>query len=368
MNTSTITRKLSQEALPSVDHGEKRHRTRPHSQSSTLVSIQNSILAGYAAGICGTLVGFPLDSLKVFAQTGTKAISSNDAHRTTTSGNFTTSPIHSVTLNLRHHFSSPKTTRQHVAFMTTIIPKSSLSVLSVGFEPFRQVRRLYSGVGVPLFTVGIVQSINFAVYDSTRRYLHQGMPGSYLTDDSLSNVAVSAAVAGAVLASLTSPMLVLKTQQQVQNVSFREALRSSTSQNSRMDPIRRLYRGFSLHLAFECVARAFYFGTYEYLKRHVWSSGTTQDRILAAGTSGTLCWAVFFPLDSVRNRVYAEATAIKSIPWKGWVSVAQELYQRQGIRGFYRGFTFSVVRAGPVASAILPIYDTTLQYLNETRT
>jgi hypothetical protein len=33
-------------------------------------------------------------------------------------------------------------------------------------------------------------------------------------------------------------------------------------------------------------------------------------------------------------------------------------------RAFYRGFSISILRAGPVAASVLPVYDLTLEWLS----
>jgi Mitochondrial carrier protein len=89
-------------------------------------SVRNSLVAGYAAGVCGTLIGHPLDSIKVWIQT-----------------------------------------------------KSSLQRHSL--------QCLYRGVSVPLVTVGFIQCINFGIYDASLRLLlsdQQPPPGYSAADAS----------------------------------------------------------------------------------------------------------------------------------------------------------------------------------------
>jgi len=116
---------------------------------------------------------------------------------------------------------------------------------------FEQARSLYAGVGIPLFTVGLVQSIHFAIYDTTRRLLYEvqkppqpqplpqhlntshPMLEDYRSQDSLTNVAAASGLAGAFLACLTAPLLLVKTKQQTQPhlhfvPAIRETLRGRT--------------------------------------------------------------------------------------------------------------------------------------------
>jgi solute carrier family 25 carnitine/acylcarnitine transporter 20/29 len=243
----------------------------------------------------------------------------------------------------------------------------------------------------------MVQSINFAVYDSCRRMLYnldhpeqqqQQQAGSsssnYLHNDSLYNVAASSMVAGSILACFTSPMLIVKTQQQVYGHSFRKAVQEMMLPD-RTKPLqfRNMFVGFGVHSFSEIIGRAIYFVTYEHLKRSLYQYRCCQqeqdladltasvnvnrvnltDRMACAAMSGILCWAAIFPIDAVRCRLYAERPSVHTKRLTA-VQMAQNMYQQAGWRAFYRGFGVTVLRAGPVAAAVLPVYDLTLETLS----
>lgn len=284
----------------------------------------------------GTLVGHPLDSLKVRAQTQERPTSVGTQVRAFSSS------------------AAPLPTMQR-----------SLS------EALRQLRSLYAGVAAPLLTVGAVQAINFAIYDSSRRIMYRkNHPSSisvsmdYLTNDSLANVGTASVAAGCVLACFTAPLLIVKTKQQTQGLGFRQAVLSTMMPNGRWS-LSSMYAGFAPHLLAETTGRAVYFCAYEGLKRHLAgdaprSSVSLQERMLCAGTSGMICWTVIFPLDALRCRLFAQRGELR----RSTLEMAQYMYAQGGTRAFYRGYTVTVARAGPVAAAVLPIYDLTLEYLS----
>jgi solute carrier family 25 carnitine/acylcarnitine transporter 20/29 len=241
-------------------------------------------------------------------------------------------------------------------------------------------------------TVGMVQSINFAVYDSCRRMLYnldhpqqqqhddgniQGSSTNYLHNDSLYNVAASSMVAGSILACFTSPMLIVKTQQQVHGHSFRQAAHEMIRPD-KAKPLqfRNMFVGFGVHSFSEIIGRAVYFVTYEHLKRSLFQYRCQQnpdltvvhlkDRMASAAMSGILCWAAIFPIDAVRCRLYAVRPSVvcRTFPRLTAVHMAAHMYQQAGWRAFYRGFGVTVLRAGPVAAAVLPVYDVTLETLS----
>lgn len=317
-----------------------RRSTQLAQETCSSTSVSNSVIAGYAAGISGTIVGHPFDSAKVWLQTNT-----NSSSIGTQAGTPTTVP-------------SNKTTRStQVALVTnTTTYAPPLRAQAVA----QHVKRLYAGITGPLLTVGIVQSLNFAVYDSTRRMLYGWQHSAhndldYLHADSLMNVGVAGGVAGAVLSLITSPMHVVKTQQQIHNISLRQALQENQG--------RRLFVGMTPHLLSSTIGRAIYLVTYESAKRY--ASNNNADghlsltvRALAAATAGIVSWSLIFPLDSVRSRMYASAGDTKTSVRQVWNQMWRE-------RSLYRGYRMTVLRAGPVAATVLPVYDLTLGYLNE---
>ena len=278
-------------------------------------SVRNSFVAGWTAGVTGTLAGHPLDSLKVWVQTG----------------------------------AAPKS--------------QGASPSNAGFV--NTIRRFYAGVSGPVVTVGLIQSINFAVYDSTRRYwyYHYDNPnadpsdGSYLNNDSYTSIAVAGATAGAVVSLVTSPMLQIKTKQQTQNdMTFRRALSHT---------LRHPTIGFGTHFLVETSNRSVYFCTYELCKAYFMNqndkTNSLTGRMISAAAAGISCWAVLYPLDALRSRLYASSGAGLDLSARQMVRI---MHTENGWRSFYRGFAITTLRAGPVAAAILPVYDLVLDQLN----
>lgn len=281
-------------------------------------SVQNSFLAGWTAGVCGVLAGHPLDSLKVWVQTGGSSKGPADA------------------------------------LGSSVATPSGLS---------NSIRRFYAGVSGPVVTVGLIQSVNFAVYDSTRRFWYYRFDDpdadpsrrEYLHRDSFTSIAVAGATAGAVLSLITSPVLQIKIKQQARDMKFTQALSHT---------IRHPTVGFGTHFLVETLNRSVYFCTYECLKRYyTQDDGTTPliGRMVSAAAAGISCWAVLYPADALRSRLYAASAVDLNMSGFDMIKIMQA---ENGWRSFYRGFAITTIRAGPVAAAILPVYDLVLDQLN----
>ena len=400
-------------------------------QQVTFRSIQNSICAGYIAGSVGLLVGHPLDSLKVLLQvqvnhtpvTSVNSIANNSSSCNLNGGmNASSTTINTNTANTKlpnngnsgsnsnnilvrslHTLSNTKGNGMNVQSAalpssTSVNASSNIATTTAtntcsNITTSRSIRSLYSGIGIPLLTVGLLQSTNFMLYDSIRRLLfhsqHLNSQSSacqsncYLHDDSLTNVCIASGLAGSVLSLVTSPLQIVKTFQQIMphwNVPF--ILKTVNA--------KALYAGFGAHFACDTFGRMVYFGMYEGVKREfiqynnqngIWQMEGNHgniamwQRMVSAAVAGMTCWTVIFPADVVRCRVYhrmissvvenSAPLTSKTISNVTSLQMAKEIFQSNK-HGFYRncGFGLTVMRAGPVAAAVLPVYDVALEWLS----
>lgn len=388
---------------------------------STKTNPGHAMIAGYLAGSSGTIVGFPLETLKVWYQTGTlgknqhlernvqkknkkrgpkrpkesarqmsscgKSRSSKSSKTTTTTNNsckvYGARRSNSTTAML---YSSSSTSSSHKPAAATLMPPRAAGavnkyVVKPATTMARTVRALYSGVLGPLVTVGMVQSVNFATYNATRQWLYAQQhpncdPRDYLTQDSLRNVAMAGSVGGMATAVLTAPLLMMKINQQITGDSFRRSFRNiflveTSKGHFAIRPLRPYGAAFVPHAMSEAIGRCIYVSSYEGFKRSLLESKNSQDasvlslreRMLCAAGSGILCWGTFFPLDALRNNMY-HATQMRTTQGSGLQSILHTMKGMHQEKAFYRGFSISMVRAGPVAASVLPVYDLTLEWLS----
>jgi hypothetical protein len=389
----------------------------------------HSMFAGWLAGFSGTIVGYPLDSAKVWIQTNTMGKNKYwGGAKVSSSGN-------------KKGLNAPRALSSKVVYGTKRSSSSAAAATTasagakINTPPqnnliktfFRTVRALYSGASSPFITVGMVQSLNFATYDATRQFLYRRQHQQndnyidnnsinnreYLTQDSLAGVAISGSVAGMVTGILTAPLLMIKINQQITGNPFRVALKETfalkqSQQQQGRRPRLSIISGFRFrpygaafipHIFSESFSRAIYVATYEGLKRYLLMSKeknnhdaninnnmnmngiislSLQERMACAASSGILCWAIFFPFDSLRSRMYHAAShqkqqqlqkqpqqqsySIKNMMNNNTIVETIRIMRKE--RSFYRGFSISLLRAGPVAAAVLPVYDLTLERLS----
>lgn len=126
--------------------------------------------------------------------------------------------------------------------------------------------------------------------------------------------------------------------------------------------ITGLYSGFSLHLLRDTVGTGVYFGGYETTKYllsggNKSSTGSPATQFLAGGICGIMCWIVVFPLDLIKTLIQKEILQPNPIRMKQCV---KDIYMRNGLAGFYRGITVTLIRAFPIHSLNFLVYEQTL--------
>ena len=82
---------------------------------------------------------------------------------------------------------------------------------------------------------------------------------------------------------------------------------------------------------------------------------TLWARVAAGASANVLTWAVLFPLDTIRS--VQQAGAVGSPRPEGLLGSARRLVAEGGWWRLYRGYGFTLLRAGPVAGVILPVFD-----------
>ena len=153
-------------------------------------------------------------------------------------------------------------------------------------------------------------------------------------------------------------MMIKTKQQTIQNMKFSEAIKHS---------IRYPMIGFGTHFFMETVNRSIYFVVYEAIKRKYVEEETGQTsmsvRMMGAMVAGISCWMFIYPSDVIRSRLYSSSALGKIM---NAIQVIRDMYNSQhGMKSFFKGYGITMLRAGPVAAFILPVYDAVLDVLNK---
>ena len=289
---------------------------------------------------------------------------------------------------------------------------------SLPYDVFVKIRRLYAGLLPPLVTTGLIQTINFGVYDNTLKYLKQkererrqestnqfsetNITSSSSSSYSCFNHFLAGAVGGTSITLITCPSSLIKIQLQlskdkgygirdifqralyltIPNRSIKIGGAGSSGQTFTLSlfsqgPHTVLYRALLPDFIAQSMGRGVYMYTYEYSKRLLLHYSPSQfhqsksdlsmyQRIVAGGLAGVTGWLSVYPIDVLKSRLQADALSREhKRQYKGLVDCFLKSYRAGGLRGLYSGLSYTLLRAVPVASVILPSYDFVYHMLEE---
>ncbi|CAO3642709.1 unnamed protein product [Cunninghamella blakesleeana] len=130
--------------------------------------------------------------------------------------------------------------------------------------------------------------------------------------------------------------------------------------------IQGLWRGLLPTMAFRSWFFVFW-GSYDIfttqLRKHQLSDGTIT--FISGGLSATLFWIGAFPSDLIKN-TYMSQPDVTPRKYPTATSVMKHVYHTAGLKGFYRGFLPSFLRAFPTNAAAVFMFETTMRVLGGT--
>jgi len=326
------------------------------------VNLKIEAAGGLAAGIIGTVIGYPLDLVKTRMQTSSNVAA---AAGKTTSASTTASPN-----------------------------TQSKNLFQIGYSIARSegFSALYKGMTPPLISLCILNTMTFTSYNYIRT--QYGAKRGF----DIRNAA--AGITTAPLASVISTVEhLLKTQMQLDNINerrFSSSWQCLTTFVREHGSLRILYLGYGVNTIREGVFIGTYFYTYEGMRiklDQIFSSRARSDGEdyfndgnqkakawtipFAGGCAGAWAWFVSFPLDCVKAGVQGQSLStlsktttttsngidtvvskrIKNENLKSMSTVYLELIKSKGWKGLYSGVSPSIMRAFIVSSSRFTAYE-----------
>eukprot|EP00761_Pharyngomonas_kirbyi_P001954 gb/GECH01001958.1/.p1 GENE.gb/GECH01001958.1/~~gb/GECH01001958.1/.p1 ORF type:complete len:376 (+),score=79.15 gb/GECH01001958.1/:1-1128(+) len=280
---------------------------------------------------------------------------------------------------------------------------------------------LFKGMSSPLAGVAAVNAVLFTSYGQASEYLlgrrhrENARLSAQGTDDSQLNVSneltvnesiIAGSFAGFVNCFVICPVELIKARLQVQYES-RSAYKSGSSNLYRgpMDVIRRMgaespygyfgpFKGMMATIYREVPAYAAYFGAYEafkyifaYWRFKRFNPNTplfnaskesidahrnqlnALELFVAGGMGGVGCWLASYPQDLIKSRLQIEPDNVKSKYRRqffdgGFFDCGRQIWKQEGWRGYWRGFTPTIVRAFWANAATFLAYEMSMKMLN----
>lgn len=226
----------------------------------------------------------------------------------------------------------------------------------------------YKGTLTPLVGVGACVSVQFSVNEFMKRYYNDTLNGAPL---SLSQFFVCGTVAGFANGFLASPIEHIRIRLQTQTGNTKQF-------NGPIDCTKKIYqsagwlgvyKGLVPTLIREGFGLGIYFATYEALIAKKLSedrSITRQDipgwkLCIYGGLSGYTLWLSIYPIDVIKSKLQTDS--LHNPKYKSILSVAKDIFAHNGIKGFYRGFIPTMLRAAPANGATFAVFEWTMRML-----
>ncbi|KAL1650979.1 carnitine transporter [Didymella pomorum] len=306
---STTTEKVA-EKLPSKE--ELKEDVKKATKSS--VQSLRALVAGGVGGVFAVVVGHPFDLVKVRMQTAEKGVYNG-----------------------------------------------AMDVLRKGIARDGMARGLYAGVSAPLVGVTPMFAVSFWGYDLGKQLVTSL---SKVENGQFSVAQVSAAGFFSAIPQtlITAPFERVKVLLQIQGQK-NLAPGEKPKYNGGVDVVRQLYkeggirsvyRGSAMTLARDGPGSAFYFATYETVKRNLTPKDPVTGRpgelsmpavMAAGGAAGIAMWIPVFPIDTIKSRLQsAEGRPTISGTIKG-------IYANGGYKAFFPGIGPAMARAVPANAA-----------------
>ncbi|KAJ2441271.1 hypothetical protein GGF42_007349, partial [Coemansia sp. RSA 2424] len=235
------------------------------------------------------------------------------------------------------------------------------------------IRGLYKGMASPLIGCAAVNSLLFWAYS----YGKSIQTGSLDATPTLGQVAIAGAGAGIVNSILASPVELLKVRLQVQNSTasagntlFRGPVHLARHLAHQFGA-RGIMWGFWATVAREVPAYAAFYTGFEFTKRRLAKALAGGDSsklgalpLMFSGSVGGVCyWTACYPLDVIKSRVQNATAPPRGV---GYIArAAGDIMKEQGVKGFFRGYTPSVVRSIPAAGVTFATYELVMRALND---
>ncbi|ETP49435.1 hypothetical protein F442_05045 [Phytophthora nicotianae P10297] len=282
-------------------------------------------------------------------------------------GKTVTAPLSRLTILFQVH--SMVSTRHTDRFSPTVTSAFTKVLKNEGVLAF------WKGNGASVLHRFPYSAVNFFTFEMVKNgIIAQNHPA--FADNSWTTMFVSGALAGATATVACYPIDLIRTRLATQlNTDIRyTGIRHAVQRISAEEGVMGLYRGMGATLMVTVPNLAVNFTLYESLKDYARSLRRNQalagltgvereqaaemyndthlcvtDTLVCGGTAGIASSLLTFPIDVVRRRlqisaIHAENAGIKPTP----SGIASELFQTQGIRGFYRGLTPELMKVVPM--------------------
>eukprot|EP00943_MAST-04B_sp_MAST-4B-sp1_P003782 g3782.t1 len=330
--------------------GIEREILRENNVNNYLSPAIKDFIAGTVSGFAGKIVEHPFDTVKVLLQTQENPATSAIINNTTTTTHNALKSVSSATtiINPSSRYTSSWHCLQH-------------TYQTKGFFG------LYKGLSSPLFGSMFELAVLFATVGQFRQLLGETENGPPIP---VYKHALAGFGAGFIVPLILTPVELIKCRLQVQQ-SIRNDFNNykgpldCIKQIVKSEGVQGLWRGNFGTTMRELPGNAFWFGTYEAACCFSTPQNGTKDDLtplhhMACGASaGVAYWTSNYWADTVKSKIQTDPKCQGA----NFFNVLNNIIKTEGIRGLYRGWFVTVLRAAPTHAVIFAAYEQTMKFL-----
>lgn len=203
------------------------------------------------------------------------------------------------------------------------------------FKDAFKMGNLYRGVSAPLLGIGFEKLIVFGFYGECKKYgLSDGLSG--------------------LIGGFASTLVVVPVDRIKILMQNKESITTNLLKPS------SLYKGFSITLFRETPGFGIYFTTYNTLTHKFNQEKNLFKSFLFGSLSGFTSWVFIYPSDLIKTKYQS----IKNNTNITVNKVVTDIYKNNGITGFYRGFSYAIMRAIPLHGGVFLGYEYSKKLFN----
>jgi len=203
---------------------------------------------------------------------------------------------------------------------------------------------LYRGILPAISGVGFEKAIVFGTYNNIYKYLQRNNVNTSLLNP------ISGAISGLMASLVVTPTERLK-------------ILSQSGKDIKLSDFKlsNLYRGISATFTRETPGFAIYFTVYNilkdnYIKQH--NELPIYMSFLYGGIAGASSWFGIYPQDVIKTRMQTQSGKEKI----SFMKTVTNIYSEGGIRPFFKGFHFALIRAIPLHAGTFMMMEVMQKY------
>ncbi|XP_008579443.1 PREDICTED: calcium-binding mitochondrial carrier protein SCaMC-1-like [Galeopterus variegatus] len=247
--------------------------------------------------------------------------------------------------------------------------KSRRMKLISGFEQMVKeggILSLWRGNGVNVLKIAPETALKIGAYEQYKKWLSFG--GAQL---GILERFISGSLAGATAQTCIYPMEVLKTRLAVANTGEYSGIIDCGKKLLKQEGVRSFFKGYIPNLLGIIPYAGLDLAVYELLKNY-WLDHYSENSInpgimilLGCSTLSHTCGQLAsFPLNLIRTRMQAEALVEKETT--PMIQLIQDIYKKEGKRGFFRGITPNIIKLLPAVGIGCVAYEKVKPHLGLT--